>query len=85
MPEVKMYSKPNCPFCVKAKDWFKEHNVVFEEIILVNPSKETKEAFFRDAPGARTVPQIIIDDELIGGYTDGLLAKEEHVKSLLGL
>lgn len=82
---VKIYSKPQCPFCVKAKQWFNEHNVEFEEILLNKPTKELKEAFFRDAPGARTVPQIIVNGEYIGGYEDGLIAKEHHVRRLLGI
>lgn len=82
---VKIYSKTYCPYCVKAKDWFKSNNVAFEEILLDKPTPEQKASFFRDAPGARTVPQIIVNDELIGGYEDGLLAKEQHVRDLLGI
>lgn len=85
MSEVKIYSKTHCPFCVKAKEWFTDNNVVFEEILLDKPTKELKESFFRDAPGARTVPQIVINGELIGGYEDGLIAKETRVKVLLGI
>lgn len=84
MPQVKIYSKTTCPFCVKAKNWFANENVKFEEILLDKPTKELKESFFRDAPGARTIPQILVSDILIGGYDD-LIKNEEKVKVLLGL
>lgn len=82
---VKLYSRSNCPYCVMAKKWFNNNGVEFKEILLDNPTQEQKLEFFNDAPGARTVPQIIIGGELIGGYEDGLLAKEDHVRELLGL
>ena len=85
MSEVKIYSKTRCPYCVKAKEWFDGNNVAYEEILLDQPTPFLKESFKKDAPGARTVPQIIIDGELIGGYNDGLLENEARVKEMLGL
>lgn len=85
MPEVKIYSKSTCPFCVRTKKWFEKNNVEYTEILLDKPTTELKKAFFNDAPGARTVPQIIIDGKYIGGYEDGLMANEDLVRRLLGL
>ena len=84
MTAVKIYSKTNCPFCVKAKKWFSENNISFDEILLDRPTKELKESFFKEAPGARTVPQILVSDILIGTYED-LIRKEREVRNLLGI
>lgn len=63
-----VWSKTTCPFCVKAKDLLKEHNVEYEERnILTDWSKDD---LLAAVPNARTVPQIFIDEKLIGGYND---------------
>jgi glutaredoxin 3 len=80
--EVKIYSKTSCPYCVRAKAWFTKYNVTYNEILVVDTA--SKQAYLRDCPGKKTVPQILINGELIGGYDD-LVAKEAYVKQLLGL
>ncbi|NJO65676.1 MAG: glutaredoxin [Richelia sp. RM2_1_2] len=79
---VKIYSKDQCPYCVKAKQWFENYNIDYTEVKV---TFAVKDVFLLETNGARTVPQILIDDELIGGYEDGLLAKEGYVKNLLGI
>lgn len=81
---VKIYSKISCPYCVLAKNWFNDNGVEFQEILLDKPTQEQKLEFFNDAPGARTVPQILVLGNLIGGY-DNLIENESYVRSLLGL
>lgn len=57
-----------CPFCDKAKALLKLKNIEFEE---KNINKDyTKDQLMEAVPNARTVPQIFINDELIGGYTE---------------
>ncbi len=85
MTDVKIYSKTNCPFCTKAKKWFESNGFKYTEILLDKPSPELKKQFFEDCPGARTVPQIIIDGKLIGGYEDGLLENNKAVRDLLNI
>jgi ribonucleoside-diphosphate reductase beta chain len=63
---VVIYSKPNCPFCTKAKDWFTRHGFTFTENVLYTDDQML--AMFQKVPGARSVPQIFIDDKLIGTY-----------------
>ena len=65
-PKVEIYSKFACPFCVRAKMLLKRKGVAFDEydITLGGPKREE---MLERAPGARTVPQIFIDDVLIGG------------------
>jgi len=66
-----IYSTETCGYCKRAKDLLTEKGLLFEEVMLDNQEALTK--FKDDCPGATTVPQILIDDELVeGGYT-GLL------------
>ena len=64
--DVVIYSKSNCPFCEKAKAWFKQHGFTFTENRL--DDEEQRLEFYQKVPGARSVPQIFIDDKLIGTY-----------------
>jgi glutaredoxin len=63
-----VWSKDMCPFCDKAKALLKLKGIQYEER---NINKEyTKEQLLEAVPNARTVPQIFLDDELVGGYTE---------------
>ena len=69
MKKIVIYSKPNCPYCVSAKQFLSSKGYVFEEkLVGVNA---TREELLEAAPNARTVPQILINGNLIGG--SGLL------------
>ena len=84
-PKVEIYSKFACPFCVRAKMLLKRKGVAFDEydITLGGPKREE---MLERAPGARTVPQIFIDDVLIGGSDDlAALEREGKLDALLGL
>lgn len=63
---VVVYSKPNCPYCVRAKHLLQNYSIPFtEKVVGVDV---TREELLEAAPNARTVPQIIINGEVIGGY-----------------
>jgi glutaredoxin len=65
--EIKMYSATWCGYCVQAKALLKRLNLPFEEINLGdNLDRDALEAL----TGGTTVPQIIIDNQPIGGYTE---------------
>ena len=64
-----MYTGPMCAFCDAAKRLFKRNNASFEEIDIGKDST-IREEMIKKSNGRRTVPQIFIDDELVGGYTD---------------
>ena len=68
MSSIQIYSLSNCPFCVRAKDLLTRKGLPFEEINLDGKDDELVE--LRERTGQRTVPQIFIDGELIGGFTD---------------
>ena len=62
-----VWSKNQCPYCDQAKALLKIKGIVFEERNI--QADFTKEQLLEAVPTARTVPQIIMDDKLIGGFT----------------
>ncbi len=63
-----VWSKNQCPYCDQAKALLTQKGIEFEER---NVSKDwTKEQLLEAVPTARTVPQILLDEKLIGGYTE---------------
>jgi ribonucleotide reductase beta subunit family protein with ferritin-like domain/glutaredoxin len=81
--QVVIYSKSNCPFCEKAKAWFTQHGFTYTEIKL--DDEEQRMAFYQKIPGARSVPQIFIDDKLIGTYNDLMSQADNIIKKRGGL
>jgi glutaredoxin 3 len=63
-----VWSKNACPFCDQAKALLKMKGIEFEER---NVSKDwTKEQLLEAVPDARTLPQIFLNDNYIGGFTE---------------
>lgn len=69
MARVKIYSTGVCPLCQKAKALLQKWNVPFEEV-RIDTDRGRLAEFARVTHGARTVPQILIDDKCIGGFTE---------------
>lgn len=67
--QVEIWSKDACPYCDMAKNWFKSKNIEFKEN-RIGHNGVTREMLLERVPTARTVPQIIIDGKVIGGWTD---------------
>lgn len=63
-----IWSKYNCPYCDQAKALLNSKGIKFEERKIGDGW--TKEDLLEEIPTARTVPQIILNDELIGGFTE---------------
>jgi glutaredoxin 3 len=66
--EVDIYTTKVCSFCVAAKQLLKKRGVEYREIDV--SSDDAKRAWLVTATGRRTVPQIFINGEAIGGYDD---------------
>tara|TARA_B110000240_G_C13182335_1_gene318307 strand:- start:105 stop:365 length:261 start_codon:yes stop_codon:yes gene_type:complete len=65
-----VWSKDNCPFCVKAKDLLDRKGIAYEERKL---GKDwDKSQLLEAVPDAKTVPQVFLEGKLVGGY-DGLI------------
>ncbi|GAB0057305.1 Glutaredoxin 3 [Candidatus Magnetaquicoccaceae bacterium FCR-1] len=69
MPEIVLYSTTVCPFCIRAKMLLNKKNVTFEEINL-DKNPERRDEMVKLAGGRRTVPQIFINGQHIGGCDD---------------
>lgn len=63
-----VWSKYNCPFCEQAKALLKQKGITYEEKKIGDGF--TKEDLLESVPNARTVPQIFLDEKLIGGFTE---------------
>ena len=68
MANVIVYTKENCPYCELAKTLLKERGVAFSEV-RVDLDDSKREEMMRIS-NKRTVPQIFIDGQPIGGYDD---------------
>mgnify|MGYP003324159955 FL=1 len=71
MSLIKIYTTNWCSFCVMAKRYFDEQEMSYEEINIEEEGMSREE--LQKVTGGMSVPQIIIDDEVIGGY-DNLMA-----------
>ena len=69
MTTIVVYSKDHCPYCDQAKSWLNSKGLTFTEH-KVGHNGFTRENLLEAVPTARTVPQIIIDGNLIGGWDD---------------
>jgi glutaredoxin 3 len=65
---VKLYTKRNCAYCVRAKALLTKKQVPFEEIDVEDD--DALRTWLVEATGQRTVPQIFVGDRSLGGYTD---------------
>jgi glutaredoxin len=64
---VVLWSRDLCAYCVKAKNLLETKGIEYEER-NISVGVWTREQLLEACPGARTVPQIVIDDVVIGGY-----------------
>ena len=66
--QIKIYTKGYCSFCYAAKNLLARRGLEFEEISLSGNSSAEQE--MQQLTGGRTVPQILINNKPIGGYTE---------------
>ncbi len=77
MSEVKIYSTPTCPWCIKAKEFMKENNVEFKDFDVSTDQKAAHEMM--EKSGQSGVPVIDIDGTILVGYD------VERIKKLLNI
>lgn len=63
-----IWSKYHCSYCDQAKALLKSKGIIFEEKKIGDGY--TKEELLEAVPTARTVPQIFLDGELVGGFNE---------------
>ncbi len=79
MQDATIYTMDSCPYCVAAKRLLTERGVAFREVSLPLNDEALWEALARRS-GMKTVPQIFLGEDLIGGFTD--LAKLDRENGL---
>ena len=67
MVKVRVYTTAYCPFCDAAKRLLQQRGIPFEAIDV---SDDAERAALKRRTGWRTVPQIFLDEELVGGYQE---------------
>ena len=75
--EVKLYTSskiPDCPFCDRARQWFKDNNIKFKEVDIML-DEGAKDRMFKRT-NVMNMPQVEIGNEIQVGFT------EPEVKSL---
>ena len=77
MAKIVVYGTPTCPYCVRAKEFFKASNIEFENYDVSQDKVRLDEMV--DKTGQMGVPVIGIDDEYIVGFD------KEKISSLLGI
>lgn len=68
MSKVEIYTKPTCPFCIRAKSLLDRKGVKYQEVDVSSSDKQ--DAMMQKANGRRSVPQIFINGEHVGGCDD---------------
>ena len=80
--KITMYSTRFCPYCMRARSLLKKKNVEYEEIRVGSSPALWQE--MREKTNGTTVPQIIINGQVIGGYDDmAQLDREGKLDNLL--
>lgn len=75
MAKVLLYKKNPCPYCDRAVNFLEGRGIDFEVIDLTNNMDELER--IKNETGWRTVPIIMVNGKLIGGYTDMKTLDEE--------
>ena len=81
MTTAVIYTKDNCVFCTRAKTLLTKNNISYRELIVdsmgrddrklaENQSWTTREELLDMRPGVKTLPQIWLDNEYVGGFTE---------------
>lgn len=76
MAEVKIYTTPTCPYCVKAKEYFKKKGIEYTEYNVAQDKEALEE--MTKLSGGRSVPVIAVNGEVMIGFN------QERLDELLG-
>ena len=75
--QVKIYSTPTCPYCIRTKQFLKDNNIIFEDVD-VSSNQEAAEEMVKKS-GQMGVPVLDIGGVIIVGFD------KERFKQTLGL
>lgn len=68
-PRVEIYTWARCPYCIRAKDLLAEKGIEFVEY-KIDGDEAARSQMAKRADGRRSLPQIFINDQHIGGCDD---------------
>jgi len=71
--DIKVYSTMTCPWCRKAKDYFKENNIQYQDINVSDNKDKLQEMI--TLSGQRGVPVIVVDGSVIIGFNQSKIEK----------
>ena len=75
--KVTVYSTPTCPFCVRAKQFLKENNILYTDIDVSSDQAKAQEMI--DRSGQMGVPVIDVEGTIIVGFD------KDKIKEALGI
>jgi len=70
MPEIKIFTKPGCPYCAAAKEDFIKKGIRFTEVSVPGNAEALEEMLLLNG-GQRRVPTIVEDDKVTVGFRGG--------------
>lgn len=73
MEQIKVYTKKRCPYCTSVKIWLSQRDYAYEEISLDNT--DILREFTEQNPSLRTVPQVFVGKQNIGGFSELIKSK----------
>lgn len=71
--KILVYTTNSCVYCIKAKEFLQKYGIDYTEKQINKLLNVNMKAFKKDCPGAKTVPQILIDGKVIPGGYYGLI------------
>ena len=84
MPTIDIYSTAVCPYCTSAKNLLKSKGLEWNEV-RIDTDPAQRDAMLKRSGGARSVPQIFINDQHVGGFDDLVAAdRSGRLAELLG-
>ncbi len=67
-PPIRIYTKPLCSYCWRAKLLLKRRRVPYEEISVGHDAR--LRSWLVEVSGQRTVPQVFVGERSLGGYSE---------------
>ena len=84
MKKIEIYTWQYCPFCIRAKSLLNKKDIPFTEY-KIDGDESAREKMSMRANGKRSLPQIFIDNNSIGGCDDLYSLEEDNkLDSLIG-
>lgn len=82
---AEVWSQSNCPACQEAKRLLTSYSIEYDECMV--GEKYTKQDLIKKVPNARSVPQIFLDGQYVGGLPElkkRLLVNDNYKTTSMG-